>query len=228
MSTIAQHSTSNGLRDGHRGRPGRCPSARDGQRATVPRPELREIPRERWAAAPSENLRTGLSGFLDFDVVAFVPDRIAAVLPLRDELMMATGDFLHAGTVVAFADSLAGWGCLASLPDHAEGFTTAELKANLEARSRPCSGRTGRRAADAHTHGVSALCAGPAELMLGTVGDRAGLRQLTAANASTPVSSAERFHRRAASSGSTAYARTQPGNGSMSLPTISAISQSSQ
>lgn len=42
-----------------------------------------------------------------------------ARLSLRDELMLAAGDLLHAGTVVAFADSCAGWGCLASLPEHA-------------------------------------------------------------------------------------------------------------
>ena len=104
----------------------------------MPRPDAcaPELPPQRWAAALSENLSTGLSGFLDFDVLEFVPERIEARLPLRDELMMAAGDFLHAGTIVAFADSLAGWGCLGSLPDHAEGFTTAELKVNLVATTR--------------------------------------------------------------------------------------------
>jgi 1,4-dihydroxy-2-naphthoyl-CoA hydrolase len=50
--------------------------------------------------------------------------------------MMAAGDFLHAGTVVAFADSCAGWGCLATLPDGVAGFTTSELKVNLVATTR--------------------------------------------------------------------------------------------
>jgi uncharacterized protein (TIGR00369 family) len=59
-----------------------------------------------------------------------------ARLPLRDDLMMAPGDFLHAGTVVAFADSCAGWGCLATLPEHAGGFTTSELKMNLVGTTR--------------------------------------------------------------------------------------------
>jgi 1,4-dihydroxy-2-naphthoyl-CoA hydrolase len=49
---------------------------------------------------------------------------------------MAAGDFLHAGTVVAFADSCACWGCLATLPHHAAGFTTSELKVNLVATAR--------------------------------------------------------------------------------------------
>jgi uncharacterized protein (TIGR00369 family) len=77
-----------------------------------------------------------LSGFLGFEAVEFAPGRLEARLPLRDELMMAAGDFLHAGTVVAFADSCAGWGCLATLPNHAEGFTTGELKINLVATTR--------------------------------------------------------------------------------------------
>jgi uncharacterized protein (TIGR00369 family) len=50
--------------------------------------------------------------------------------------MIGAGDVLHAGTVVTFADSCAGWGCLASLPDGIAGFTTAELKVNLVATTR--------------------------------------------------------------------------------------------
>jgi 1,4-dihydroxy-2-naphthoyl-CoA hydrolase len=111
-------------------------SARTGPRNSSPRPDLRKLPRELWAAAMSENLRTGLSGFLDFETTSFEPGKIEARLPLRDQLMMAAGDFLHAGTVVAFADSCAAWGCLATLPAHASGFTTSELKVNLVATAR--------------------------------------------------------------------------------------------
>ena len=50
--------------------------------------------------------------------------------------MLAAGDVLHAGTVVTFADSCAGWGCLASLPNGIAGFTTSELKVNLVATTR--------------------------------------------------------------------------------------------
>src|SRR3954452_14674228 len=39
--------------------------------------------------------------------------------------MLAPGDVLHGGTAMALADSAAGWGCLASLPDEVAGFTTA-------------------------------------------------------------------------------------------------------
>ena len=40
-------------------------------------------------------------------------------------------EFLHAGTVITLADSCAGMGCLASLPEEAVGFTTIELKTNF-------------------------------------------------------------------------------------------------
>jgi len=111
-------------------------SARTGARNRAPRPDLRTLPRERWATAMRENLRTGFSGWLDFETISFKPGRMEARLPLRDQLMMAAGDFLHAGTVVAFADSCAGWGCLASLPDGIAGFTTLELNVNLVATAR--------------------------------------------------------------------------------------------
>jgi uncharacterized protein (TIGR00369 family) len=51
-------------------------------------------------------------------------------LPLRDELLAPNG-YLHAATVVALADSACGYGCIASLPEGASGFTTIELKTNF-------------------------------------------------------------------------------------------------
>ena len=44
---------------------------------------------------------------------------------------LAPNEFLHAATVIAIADSCAGMGCLASLPEEAGGFTTIELKTNF-------------------------------------------------------------------------------------------------
>jgi 1,4-dihydroxy-2-naphthoyl-CoA hydrolase len=46
------------------------------------------------------------------------------------EAVMAPNGFLHAGTVVTLADTLAGYGCKANLPPGAVGFTTIELKSN--------------------------------------------------------------------------------------------------
>jgi 1,4-dihydroxy-2-naphthoyl-CoA hydrolase len=43
---------------------------------------------------------------------------------------LAPNGYLHAGTVVTIADTCAGYGCLANLPQGAAGFTTIELKSN--------------------------------------------------------------------------------------------------
>ncbi len=42
----------------------------------------------------------------------------------------APNGFLHAGTIVTLADTAAGYGSVAHLPDGASGFTTIELKTN--------------------------------------------------------------------------------------------------
>lgn len=47
------------------------------------------------------------------------------------EKHMAPNGYLHAGTVVGFADSVAGYGCVLNLPGGATGFTTIELKTNF-------------------------------------------------------------------------------------------------
>lgn len=43
---------------------------------------------------------------------------------------MAPNGFLHAASVIALVDSACGYGCMASVPEGANGFTTIELKAN--------------------------------------------------------------------------------------------------
>ena len=44
---------------------------------------------------------------------------------------MAPNGYLHAASVIALADSGCGYGCVASLPEGAAGFTTIELKTNF-------------------------------------------------------------------------------------------------
>jgi uncharacterized protein (TIGR00369 family) len=44
---------------------------------------------------------------------------------------MAPNGYLHAGAVVGLADTACGYGCRASLPEGAVGFTTVELKTNF-------------------------------------------------------------------------------------------------
>jgi uncharacterized protein (TIGR00369 family) len=44
---------------------------------------------------------------------------------------LAPNGYLHAASVIALADTSAGYGCVANLPEGAKGFTTIELKANF-------------------------------------------------------------------------------------------------
>ena len=44
---------------------------------------------------------------------------------------LAPNGYLHAGAIVGLADTVCGYGCLASLPEDASGFTTIELKTNF-------------------------------------------------------------------------------------------------
>jgi 1,4-dihydroxy-2-naphthoyl-CoA hydrolase len=55
---------------------------------------------------------------------------VRAELPVTAQLMAPNG-YLHAGSLVALADTCAGYGCRTCLPDGATGFTTMELKANF-------------------------------------------------------------------------------------------------
>lgn len=47
------------------------------------------------------------------------------------EQHLAPHGFLHAASIVMLADTCAGYGCLASLPEGAKSFTTIELKMNF-------------------------------------------------------------------------------------------------
>ena len=47
-----------------------------------------------------------------------------------DQRLMAPNGYLHAGAIVALADTCCGYGCVASYPEGASGFTTIELKSN--------------------------------------------------------------------------------------------------
>ncbi len=55
---------------------------------------------------------------------------ITAQMPLSQRVM-SPNDVLHGGAISVLADTAAGCGCLASLPDGATGFLTLEMKSNL-------------------------------------------------------------------------------------------------
>ena len=71
-----------------------------------------------------------LPGHLGVRVLEAGAGRALAELDVEPHHLAPNG-FLHAGTVVALADSSCGYGCIASLPEGATGFTTIELKTNF-------------------------------------------------------------------------------------------------
>ena len=79
-----------------------------------------------WNKAGDDYL-PGLVGLI-FDKVE--ADEVIARLPVSQKLCTWNG-FLHAASVIALADTACGYGTVASLPEHARGFTTIELKSNF-------------------------------------------------------------------------------------------------
>ena len=71
-----------------------------------------------------------LPGWFGLKVTAITPGRLDMEMPIRPE-MLAPNGFLHAASVIALADTAAGFATIAHLPDGAESFTTIELKTNF-------------------------------------------------------------------------------------------------
>jgi 1,4-dihydroxy-2-naphthoyl-CoA hydrolase len=71
-----------------------------------------------------------LPGLLGIEFVKVDEQGVESRLPVRKALMAPNG-FLHAASVIALADTSAGYGCVRLLPEGAKGFTTIELKANF-------------------------------------------------------------------------------------------------
>jgi uncharacterized protein (TIGR00369 family) len=67
---------------------------------------------------------------------AVEPRRTAGRLEVERRHMAPNG-FLHAASVIALVDTACGYGCVASLPAGASGFTTIELKTNFLGTARP-------------------------------------------------------------------------------------------
>ena len=70
-----------------------------------------------------------LPGHLGIIITEVNKSEVRSELPVKKSLMAPNG-YLHAGSVVTLADSSAGYGCVAHLPEGATGFTTIELKSN--------------------------------------------------------------------------------------------------
>lgn len=79
---------------------------------------------------------SGFPGLLGIEFEEAGGGHARARLALADKHMAPNG-YLHAGTVVGFADSACGYGCILSLPEGAIGFTTVELKTNFLRTAQP-------------------------------------------------------------------------------------------
>jgi 1,4-dihydroxy-2-naphthoyl-CoA hydrolase len=71
-----------------------------------------------------------LPGLFGLEILLVEPGQVQARMELKPDFMAPNG-YLHAGTVVAMADTCCGYGCMASLPGGRTGFTTSELKSNF-------------------------------------------------------------------------------------------------
>jgi 1,4-dihydroxy-2-naphthoyl-CoA hydrolase len=94
-------------------------------------PDMPDFPSEPEALAAFFRVQGAdcLPGLLGINVLEL--DRGRSKLRLDVERKhLASNGYLHAATVVAVADTACGYGCVASLPTGAIGFTTIELKSN--------------------------------------------------------------------------------------------------
>jgi 1,4-dihydroxy-2-naphthoyl-CoA hydrolase len=71
-----------------------------------------------------------LPGLMGVEIITVAREAVESRMAVRREVMAPNG-FLHAASVIALADTSCGYGCLATLPQGARGFTTLELKANF-------------------------------------------------------------------------------------------------
>ena len=78
------------------------------------------------------NARTGdnLPGWFGVKVVDVSEGRLAMELVIKPQFLAPNG-YLHAASVIALADTAAGYATIAHLPHGATNFTTIELKSNF-------------------------------------------------------------------------------------------------
>ncbi len=81
-------------------------------------------------AAFIEAQKGKLPGVLGFEPIEIRKGFVKARMQVTEKLLAPNG-FLHAASIITLADTCAGYGCMASLPEGAKGFTTIELKSNF-------------------------------------------------------------------------------------------------
>jgi uncharacterized protein (TIGR00369 family) len=95
----------------------------------------------------NDRMPGSLPALLGLQVRSVSAEGLSGRFDVRPDLLAPNG-FLHAASVVALADTLCGFGCVANLPQGAAGFTTIELKANYLGTAR--EGGVSCRATPAH------------------------------------------------------------------------------
>ncbi len=71
-----------------------------------------------------------LPGHLGVEILTVSREAVESRMGVQKNVMAPNG-YLHAASIVALADTSCGYGCIATLPEGASGFTTIELKANF-------------------------------------------------------------------------------------------------
>jgi uncharacterized protein (TIGR00369 family) len=69
-------------------------------------------------------------GLVGVEVIEVTLNKASARLEIKQKHLAPNG-YLHAGTIITLADTIAGYGCLYNLPEKATSFTTIELKSNF-------------------------------------------------------------------------------------------------
>ena len=92
-----------------------------------------------------------LSEMLGFEIAGFDEHGLTASMQIQAHHLAPNG-YLHAASIITLADTACGFGCMLTLPEGANSFTTIELKSNhlgtaregkLEVLAKPVhSGRT--------------------------------------------------------------------------------------
>ena|SRR5436190_12507195 len=69
-------------------------------------------------------------GFVGIEVVNVSMNSAIARLEIKKSHFAPNG-YVHAGSIITLADTIAGYACLYNLPESAVSFTTIELKSNF-------------------------------------------------------------------------------------------------
>lgn len=77
-----------------------------------------------------ERQRGTLPELLGFDIISASPQEVKAVFDIKPHHLAPNG-YLHAASIIMLADTSCGYGCMMTLPEGANSFTTIELKSNF-------------------------------------------------------------------------------------------------